>query len=207
MDLIGDITGIIRRDWKLLLAVNVFYFGILLIGALIALLRPDVQGYWLGVLAAGLKSGPLAPVGSAVEAGQYINLVIQIFKINTITGTLLFITLPSLIFPPWALLLGGWRALIWGMAFVVPYGHLTFGKLIFHYITMLIEGEAYVIAIFASLRLIEALVWPGRFGERSRLRAYAQAIIDNAKLLLLVILLLAIGAVYEAFEVLYILGR
>lgn len=207
MDLIGDINDIIRRDWKLLLAVNVFYFGILLIGGLIALLRPDIQGYWLDVLAAGLKSGPLAPVGSAVEAGKVVNLAVQIFKTNVITGTLAYITIPSLIFPPWALLIGAWRALLWGMAFVIPYGRLTFGKLIFHYVTLLIEGEAYVIAIFASLRLIEALIWPVRFGQRSRLQAYAVAIMDYAKLFLVVLLLLAVGAVYEAFEVLYILGR
>jgi hypothetical protein len=205
MYLVDDIVNILRKDWKLLLAVNVFYFGFLLIGGCIALLRPDIQGYWLGILAGGLKAGPLAPVGTAIEAGKVLNLAFQIFKTNVISGTLTYITIPSLIFPPWALIIGAWRALLWGMAFVVPYGHLTFGKLVFHYVTMLIEGEAYVVAIFASLRQLVALIRPERFGERSRLRAYGWAIIDNFKLLLVVIVLLAIGAIYEAFEVLYIL--
>jgi hypothetical protein len=207
MDLIKDIVDIFRKDWKLFAAVNVFYFGTLLLGGLIALLRPDIQGYWLGVLAMGLKTGTLAPVGSAIEAGKVLNLALQIFQTNIITGTLVYITIPSFIFPPWALLLGGWRALLWGMAFVVPYGRLTLGKLVFHYVTMLIEGEAYVIAIFASTRLIEALVWPSRFGESSRASAYVKAIIDNFKLLIVVAIILAIGALYEAFELLFILMR
>ncbi len=207
MDLIKDIVGIFRKDWKLLVAVNVFYFGILLVGALIALLRPDIQGYWLGVLAMGLKTGPLAPVGSAIQAGQVLNLAWQIFRTNLISGTLIYITIPGILFPPWTLLLGGWRALLWGMAFVVPYERLTFGKLIFHYVTLLIEGEAYVIAIFACMRQVEALVWPSRFGESSRLRAYGRAIIDNFKLLLVVAVILAAGAIYEAFELLFILMR
>lgn len=207
MDLIKDIIDIFRKDWKLLIAVNVFYFGILLVGAFIALLRPDIQGYWLGVLAMGLKTGTLAPVGSAIEAGRVLNLALQIFRTNIITGTLVYITLPGLLFPPWALLLGGWRALLWGIAFVIPYGRLTFGKLVFHYITMLIEGEAYVIAIFACVRQVEALAWPSRFGESSRLKAYVKAIIDNFKLLIVVAIILAIGALYEAFELLFILMR
>jgi hypothetical protein len=78
---------------------------------------------------------------------------------------------------------------------------------VFHYVTMLIEGEAYVIAIFASTRLIEALVWPSRFGESSRASAYVKAIIDNFKLLIVVAIILAIGALYEAFELLFILMR
>ena len=205
MDLIGDIVTIFRKDWKLLAAVNAFYLGVFLIGAVIALLRPDVQGYWLDVLAQGLKAGPLAPVGSAIAVGRVVNLAVSIFATNLITGTFVFITVPSLLFPPWALLLGGWRALLWGVAFGVPYGHLTMDKLVFHYVTMLVEGEAYVIAIFGSLRQALALIRPGRFGEASRLRAYLAAIVDNVKLLLVVVVLLAVGAVYEAFEVLYIL--
>lgn len=205
MTLTGDIITIFKKDWKLLLAVNAFYFGIMLIGGLIALLRPDIQGYWLGILAGALKTGPLAPVGTAIETGAVLNLAIQIFFTNLISGTILFITLPSLVFPPWALAIGGWRALLWGIAFIVPYGNLTFGKLIYHYVTLLVEGEAYVIAIFASMRQIEALVRPGRFGETSRPKAYLRAVQDSIRLLLVVALILAAGAAYEAFEVLYLL--
>ncbi|OPY28613.1 MAG: hypothetical protein A4E28_01413 [Methanocella sp. PtaU1.Bin125] len=205
MDLIKDIVDILRKDWKLLAAVNVYYFGILLLGGLVALLRPDIQGYWLDVLAMGLKTGTLAPVGTAIEAGQVLNLALQIFRTNLINGTLVYITIPGLAFPPWAPIIGGWRALLWGMAFVVPYGNLTFGKLVFHYLTMLIEGEAYIIAIFACLRQIEALLWPSRFGESSRVTAYVRAIIDNFKLLIVVALILAVGAVYEALELLFVL--
>ena len=99
------------------------------------------------------------------------------------------------------------RSLMWGIMLVVPMeGIYPFGRALPHYLTLLLEGEAYVVAIFACVRQIKAIFKPKDFGTESRPKAYLQAILDNGKLLLVVALLLAISALYEAWEVMYFAG-
>jgi hypothetical protein len=206
MSLYGDLADILRKDWKLFLAVNVLYFGTLLIGAVIAFIIPSTQDAVLAVFLAQLKSGTLSPVGQAYGSGNILNAAASTFANNLIYGTLWGITLPSLLFPPYGLAIGCLRSLTWGIAFIVPHGHMTLKVILPHLLTLLIEGEAYVIAIFGCLRQIEGLLWPHRLGEASRLGGYLRAVSDNIRLLIPVTVMLAIGALYEAFELLYIAG-
>jgi hypothetical protein len=206
MDPLKGFREIFRKDWKLFLGVNVFYFGIVLIGALVALLYPEAQRGLLSAVSQGLTTGPMAPLGDAYGSGQVLKAAVMTFLFNFFVGTIAEITVPSLIFPPWALFMGLLRSFIWGLILVVPSGDLTFGRLLPHYGTLLLEGEAYVVAIFACLRQIGALVWPDRFGETSRLRAYLHAVVDNLKLLAVVAVILALAALYEAWEVIFFAG-
>jgi len=54
--------------------------------------------------------------------------------------------------------------------------------------------------------LDDDLLGNGRVGETSRIGGYLRAVSDNIRLLILVAIILAVGAVYEAFELLYIAG-
>ena len=207
MKLIHDITGIFRKDWKLFLATNVFYFGLILIGALIALADPQLQRSLFDLAGTGLSSGPLSSVGDAYHSGSVPYAAAVTFVTNLLMGTLAEITIPSLIFPPWALIMGFVRSLMWGIMLVVPVeGLYPLGRALPHYLTLLLEGEGYVVAIFACMRQIKALLKPKDFGTDSRMKAYLTSIIDNGKLLLVAALLLAISALYEAWEVMYFSG-
>ena len=206
MSLVQDVLGIFRKDWKLFLAVNVFFFGTVLVGAVIALLSPSTQGAVIDIAAKGLTSGPFSGIGSTYESGNILGAALVTFVFNFFVGTLVDITVPSVIFPPWALFMGLIRALLWGIALVVPYGSLTPARLVPHYLTMLLEGEGYVVAIFACVRQIFAILDPQRFGEKSRWKAYLHAVVDNLKLLPVVALLLAVSALYEAWEVMFFAG-
>jgi hypothetical protein len=206
MLIVDNLVDIFKKDWNLFLAVNLIYFGAILAGAVIAFFIPETQTAVLAVFAVQLKTGTLSPVGQAYSTGNILNAAVSTFANNFMTGTVYSITLPSLVFPPYALYVGVLRALTWGIAFIVPRGHMTLRIIVPHLLTLLVEGEAYVIAIFGCLRQIEALIWPRRLGETSRIGAYLKAVADNVRLLIIVALILGIGALYEAFELLYIAG-
>lgn len=207
MKLVNDIKKIFIKDWKLFLGTNVFYFGLVLIGALIAIADPGIQRALFELAGAGLSSGPLSSLGSAYQSGNVLYAAAVTFITNLLLGTLIEITIPSLIFPPWALLMGLIRSLMWGIMLIVPVeGLYPLNTALPHYLTLVLEGEAYVVAIFACVRQIKALVKPQAFGTDDRLKAYFKSIVDNGRLLLVVILLLAIAALYEAWEVMYFAG-
>lgn len=206
MIIVDDLTAIFRKDWKLFLGTNAVFFGAILAGALVALALPETQDAVLAVFAEQLKSGTLSPVGQAYGTGEILTAAAATFANNFTAGTVYSLTLPSLLFPPYGLIMGALRALTWGIAFIVPHNKMTLRIIVPHLVTLVVEGEAYVIAIFGGLRQLEALLWPGRLGEKSRIGAYLRAVSDNVKLLIPAALLLAIGGLYEAFELLYIIG-
>ncbi len=122
-------------------------------------------------------------------------------------GTIVEITIPSLLIPIWAPIMGMVRALIWGLVLVVPVpGALPLERLLPHYLTMFLEGEAYVVAIFACLRQVKVLLRLGSIPAERRIKTYAASIVDNIKLLPVVALLLAVSALYEAWEVMFFAG-
>lgn len=208
MHLIEDIKTIFRKEWKLFLLINVIYFGAILAGAIVAATYPDLQLSLINATGQTYGSGGiLSGVGDAYLAGNVPVAAIVTFAVNFFIGTLGMLTIPSLILPFWALLFGVYRALLWGIMLVVPIpGVLPLNVLLPHYLTLLLEGEAYVVAIFACTRGLIALIKPQSFGTPSRLKAYKQALVDNGKLLTVVIALLAVAAVYEAVEVTYFAG-
>lgn len=206
MGLRSDIVDIFKKDWNLFLATNVLFFGAILVGAVIAFLAPETQDAVLAVFAQQLKSGTLSPVSKAYGTGNLLNAAVVTFANNLIYGTISGLTLPSFIFPPYALLMGCLRSLTWGIAFIVPHGQMTLRVILPHLLTLVIEGEAYVIAIFGCLRQAEGLLWPHRLGEKTRIGGYLRAVTDNIRLLIPVAIILAVGALYEAFELLFIAG-
>lgn len=207
MNPLNDVLNILKKDWKLLALVNVFYFGLVLIGAIIAIAYPQAQMDLIATTDQGFSEGPLSSVGEAYGSGNVLQAAAVTFAVNLIIGTLAVITIPSLIFPPWAIFMGAVRSLMWGIMLVVPVpGILPIDRALPHYITLLIEGEAYVVAIFACVRQIVAIFRPKDFGADSRLKAYVNAVIDNVRLLIVVAILLAVAALYEAWEVMFFAG-
>jgi hypothetical protein len=208
MGVYDDIKSIFKKDLKLFAIVNIIYFGMVIVGAVIALAYPDLQLSMIKAAGQSFGSGGLlGGVGDAYSAGNIPMAALLTFVTNFFLGTLIQIVIPSLIIPFWALLMGAFRALLWGVMLVIPVpGVLPLERLAPHYLTILLEGEAYVVAIFACTRGLFALMDPKSFGTDSRMRAYWLSIKDNGKLLLVVIALLAVAAAYEAWEVTFFAG-
>jgi len=207
MKLVNDIREIFAKDKKLFLLTNAYYFGLVILGALIALAFPQAQRYMLDMAQIGLSSGPLSGIGSAYTSGNVLYAAAVTFVTNLFLGTIVEITIPSLIVPIWAPIMGLIRALMWGIMLIVPVpGVLPWNTVVPHYLTILLEGEAYVVAIFACLRQVKVLFKLGSLPKGQRLKAYLTAIADNIKLLAVVALLLAVAALYEAWEVMFFAG-
>jgi hypothetical protein len=151
------------------------------------------------------STGPIGTVSNTLEGGNIWLGAWQIFSHNYYV-TVVLAAIPSLLFPPWILLLFGIQFLAFGIIYSIPSMINNPLSIIPVLGTLLLEGEGYVIAIFATMRLVEALIWPRRFGEQSAIRAYLKAVVDNAKLLVVAGVVLAVAALFEAASIVLILG-
>jgi hypothetical protein len=196
---LSDAIYILKKDRRLLAYLNALYFCVIVVGATLALISPDFHLSMVQYLGYETISGPLGAqqpanaVDALIAAG---NRLASIFVVDTV----LMITAPSVIMPLWAPIIGAARFFIWGVAYVSPLeGVLTLGDLLPQYVSILLEGEAYIIAIFACVRQIAAAVDGMGFGFSWMIKRYGDAIGENLKLLIIVLLLLAAAALYQAF--------
>jgi hypothetical protein len=198
---LSDAVGIMKKDWKLLAGLNALYFCVVVIGAVMALISPGLHLSMIQYIGAETIGGPLSTAPPAdtrealMDAGY--SLASSLF-----VNTLAMITAPSVILPLWAPIIGASRFFIWGVAYVSPLeGVLTLGDILPQYVAMLLEGEAYVIAIFACVRQMAVALTNMNIGFRPMLRKYGDSVVENLKLLLVVVLLLAAAALYQAFVI------
>ncbi len=120
------------------------------------------------------------------------------FVINFSLGSLVYITIPSVIIPGVGILTAIIRASIWGLLLAPTFDALA-GSMLPHSFTLLLEGEAYIVATFFALLI---LIYLFRKAEGPGiLHRYVKALSMNVRGNLLVAIVLAIAAIYEAIEV------
>jgi hypothetical protein len=73
-----------------------------------------------------------------------------------------------------------------------------------HSLVLLLEGQGYILAMLAAFVASKAFVRPEAYGMQGHLRGYVEGLRRGAWIYLLVVLVLAAAAVYEAFEVIYL---
>jgi hypothetical protein len=206
MSIARDIANIFRKDWKLFVASNVFLFGLFVLGVLAGMAFPAVHDQLVQWLKDMTSTGPIGTASTTLEAGDIWLGAWQIFSHNYLV-TIVLAALPSLIFPPWILFVFGIQFFAFGIV-LSPFSLAQSPASLLSVMgTLVLEGEGYVIAIFATLRLVEALFWPGRFGEQSAFKAYLKAAVDNAKLLVVAGIVLAVAALFEAASIVLVLGK
>ena len=127
-----------------------------------------------------------------------LRAAVTTLAINFTFGSLAAITLPSVIVPGVGILVAGVRALLWGLL-LAPSFHALSALMLPHSFTILLEGEAYVIAAFFGLLILVYLFLKSEgHGLASR---YGKALLLNVTGNLLVAIVLTIAAIYEAIEV------
>ena len=70
-----------------------------------------------------------------------------------------------------------------------------------HSILLILEGQAYVMTMLAAYIQGRAFLWPRSVGLESRTKGYLEGVKRTGKLYLLIILALAIAAIYEVIGV------
>jgi hypothetical protein len=153
------------------------------------------------VLVVALGEGPLAPAPEAFNAGQMLLAIGLIFAINLLVATFLFITLPSLVVPFSGLLLAGLRALVWGILFApefeAPIGMADLFTWMLLALLLFLEGQGYVLATLGAYLHGRAFLWPRSVGETSIWRGYWAGLKTQARIYVLIAVVLLVAAVYE----------
>ncbi|MBN6042132.1 stage II sporulation protein M [Amycolatopsis sp. 195334CR] len=197
MKLLRRPVEILRSDSRALVVLTVLIFGALLLGMGTGTLFPGLE---LPTLVSGGVSGDL--VHTMITNPWFFGTVILL--INLFVAAVGGILLPSLIVP----FLGVPAIALYmfnvGVS-IAPSGSTAATVLIPHSLTLIIELTAYVLVMFGAYQLGRGWIRPGYLGESSRRRAYVAGLRRLAWLALPTIVLLVIGAYYEAFSVVYLL--
>ncbi len=202
---IGAPLGEISRHWKLFSLLHAVYFGLFITGTLVIYDAPLIQDL-LGTAIQGQiesRSGVLGIAGQAYESRNIAVAAITTLAINFFLGSLMVITLPSIVVPGIGVLMAVFRATVWGVLLAATSMTLARG-MIFHTGTLLLEGEGYILAAFFGLLVPIYLFSPG-MGKTAWGR-YGQAVVMNLKGNLIVLAVLAAAALYEAIEVIFQMG-
>lgn len=201
---LGPPLAALARHGRLLVGLHVAYFGLVVVVALVAFSVPVVRDFLGAAVQGQIQSGrgPLGAAGAAYGSGSIPLAAAVTVAINFLIGSLLFITLPSTVVPGVGVLLALFRAGLWGLL-LAPTDLGMARAMIPHSGTLLLEGEGYILAAFFGLLLPLALL--GREGTGNAGTRYVQALGLNLKGNLLVLLVLAVAALYEATEVILLM--
>lgn len=188
-----------RRHWRLLVGLHAGYFGLCLAAMVVIYFARDIQDIlFMIVLKEITGTGMLGIVGKAYLSGNILWAAVATVGVNFFAGSLGVITLPSVILPGSGTLVAFYRAGLWGVLLAPAYPLLA-GTMRAHSVTLLLEGEGYILATFFGL-LVPIFLLRRQEGVPGMQR-WGRALLVNLKGNLLVFLVLAIAALYEAIEV------
>ncbi len=200
---IARALGVIREHRRAYLVLNVVYYGLVACAMVLVAFHPEVQQSLLEKAQQGLTQGPLAAVASAYAEGRVLTAMALTFVVNLLLGAFVSITLPSLVIPFAGLFVGIVRAVLWGVL-LSPASPQLRGGMIVHSLTLILEGQAYILAMLATYVQGKSFLRPHSVGAQGHLHGYWLGLKYSMRLYILVVIVLAVAAVYEALEVIYL---
>ncbi len=229
--------GEMAKRSRLLWGVHIVYFGLFVVGALVIYQLPALNTVLMTAVQGQIRDqghSVLGVAGKAYGSGNIPRTALVTFVINFFLGSLVMITLPSLVIPGSGVLLAAFRALLWGLLLGPTQAVLAYAMRA-HTGTLLLEGEGYILATFfaflvpiylfgsrdpAAERKDARLADPDLYGDvtgpfpgaetgapSSRWQRFVAAVAMNLKGNILVAVVLIVAACYEAFEVITMAGR
>jgi len=193
--------SIIRANRRAYITVNAFFYGLILVGALISALVPSIQQTMLAALRSQFEGGSLlAMVARVYRSGNIALAALVTFLVNSAAGAFATITVPTAVIPFAGFIVGFGRGLLWGLMFSPSDATLRITMLP-HVLTVFLEGQGYVLATFGCYLWGAWILRPAKAGFASRKEAYVAGLRANVRIYGLVLAVLAVSAVYEAAEV------
>ncbi|ANY09230.1 hypothetical protein [Pseudonocardia sp. HH130630-07] len=199
MKLLRTTADILRSDRRALTLLLVLIFGALLLGMGTGMLFPGLE---LPTLVAGGVSDDL--VNTMITNPWFFGTTILL--INVFVAAVGGIVLPSLVVPFLGIPVIALYMFNVGVS-IAPTDPTTATVLIPHSVTLVIELTGYAVVMFGVLQLGRGWIRPAYLGVDTRRRAYVVGLRRLACLALPAIVILVIGAYYEAFSVVYLLPR
>jgi hypothetical protein len=204
---IGNALKVVRDFRRPYIAVNVGYYGLVLVTLLAAQAYSPLRQPVQRSIEQEVKEGTLAPVAKLYTHKHFLSAIAVTFAVNLLAGSLLVITVPSLIVPFSGVLLGAGRAVAWGLLFSPTAPGFTASKIAWAAIlTVLIvlEGQGYILAMLASYIQGRLFLSPQQVGATSHWQGYKAGVGRCLRLYVLVAITLAVAAVYEATIGIYV---
>lgn len=199
-NLIKTAWGLVRENRRAYIFLNAAYYGLVAIFMVYAAFNQPLQQSLIEAVGKSFMTGPLSFVGQSYVNAQVVTAIPATFFVNLLIGSFATITLPALIIPFSGILVGFFRAVLWGLILSPANPDLRL-LMIPHSITLVIEGQAYILTMLAAYIQGRAFIWPRNVGAEGHGRGYLAGLKQTARLYVLVILTLIVAAFYEVIEV------
>ncbi len=185
---------------RLVWSMHLVYFGLVIAGSLLIYAVPEAQVVLLGKVREALvsKGNPLGIAGDAYRSGNIPLAAAVTITVNFLLGSLASITVPSILVPGLGAVFACIRAIAWGLLLAPSMQTLALGMLP-HSLTMLLEGEGYILAAIFGLMIPIHVVSRGLGGNL--FTRFGRSLLLNLKAQIWIALVLAVAAIYEATEV------
>jgi hypothetical protein len=200
LNLLKSAWELVQENRRAYIVLNVVYYALVVIFMIYVAFNQPLQQSLLEAVGATFMTGPLSIVGQSYANAQVFKAILVTFVVNLSIGSFGSITLPSLIIPFSGMLVGCFRAILWGLILSPANPDLRLA-MIPHSLTLIIEGQAYILTMLAAYIQGRAFLWPNRIGLESRGQGYLEGLKRTGKLYVLVFLTLLIAAIYEVIEV------
>jgi hypothetical protein len=203
MKMIQSALETIKEVRRAYVVLNLVYYCLVICGMIYVAFDPSLQQSLLEPVGSAFTEGPLSAVGHAYFGGQVLWAMVLTFVVNLFLGSIAVITLPSLVIPFSGLLIGAYRAVLWGLLVSPTTPELRLAMIPLS-LVLILEGQAYILAMLAAYVHGRAFLWPRSVGAATRRQGYGFGVKRSFRIYLLVVVLLAAAAIYEALEVIII---
>jgi uncharacterized membrane protein SpoIIM required for sporulation len=154
-----------------------------------------------------LTETPFTIIIESLQGGQLVQAIMITFLVNLTSGAFLTTTLPGII--PLVGALGTIAVtLMRGFVIGVVYPEILASSVAGFVLgvgTMILELGAYVFSGAAGIHIALAPIMPSRYGVESRWAAFKIAWKDAARIYVIVVILLALGAIWEMTGIILVL--
>jgi hypothetical protein len=200
MNLLKSAWELVQENRRAYIVLNIVYYALVVIFMIYVAFNQPLQQSLLKAVGATFMTGPLSIVGQSYANAQVFKAILVTFVVNLFIGSFGSITLPSLIIPFSGMLVGIYRAILWGLILSPANPDLRLA-MIPHSLTLIIEGQAYILTMLAAYIHGRAFLWSKRIGLEHRGQGYLEGLKRTGKLYVLVVFTLLIAAIYEVIEV------
>ena len=200
MGILSQASEAAKRMKILLVFVALLYVGSYLVGwYLISIKSPIAVEMVQGISQSVLTEQPFTAILQSLKGGALVNAILVTFLLNLTTGAFLTTTLPGII--PLVGALGTiaitlLRGFVIGITYPEMLASSAFGFAL-GFGTMILELGAYVFSGAAGIYIALAPIMPRRYGVQSRWAAFKAAWKDAVRVYVIVVILLALGAMWE----------
>jgi len=208
MPVLSQAFQAVRRIRSLLVLVALLYVGSYLAGwYLISIRSPVAVETAQAISESVLTETPFTTILQSLRGGELVQAVLITFLLNLTVGAFLTTTLPGAI--PLVGALGPVAiTLLRGFVIGVTYPEVLASSAAGFALgmgTMTLELGAYVFSGAAGINIALAPILPKRYGVQSRWVAFKVAWKDAARIYVLVVILLGLGAIWEMTGILLVL--